>query len=64
MKKRFIYLTPLTYTAKNDFEDLMNGFHSCEIKKEEPDRFLVTTLNQEHTFWISKKGNKHWKIEL
>lgn len=61
-KKKFVYLTPLSFQAKVDFEDLMNHFHSCEIKQEESERLLVTSLNQQHTFWIPKKGNKHWKV--
>lgn len=62
-KKKFIYLTPLTLKAKNDFYDLMDCFHGCEIKEEHNDLFLVTSINQRHTFWIPKKGNQHWKIE-
>lgn len=56
-------LTPLSFKAKVDFCDLMNSFHSCEIKDENEKMFLVTTLNQKFTFWIPKKGNDHWKVE-
>ena len=62
-KKKFVYLTPLSFNAKVDFSDLMDSFHSCEVKKEENERLLLTTLNQKHTFWISKKGNQDWKVE-
>ena len=62
-KKKFVYLTPLSFEAKVYFSDWMDSFHSCEIKQENEDRLLVTTLNQKDTFWIPKKGNKHWKVE-
>lgn len=62
-KKKFVYLTPISFQAKVDFSDLMNSFHSCEVKAEKDDMILVTTLNQEHTFWIPKKGNENWKVE-
>ena len=62
-KKKFVYLTPISFQAKVDFIDLMNSFHSCEVKAEKDDMILVTTLNQEHTFWIPKKGNENWKVE-
>ena len=62
-KKKFIYLTPLSFKAKVDFVDLMDSFHSCEIKNQNETSYLVTTLNQKHTFWIPKKGNEHWKVE-
>lgn len=61
-KKKFVYLTPLSFKAKVDFSDLMDSFHSCEIKEESNESLLVTTLNQKHTFWIPKKGNEHWKV--
>lgn len=63
-QKKFVYLTPLSFQAKVDFSEKMNLFHSCEVIKEDSDRFLITTLNQEHTFWIPKKGNEHWNITL
>lgn len=62
-KKKFVYLTPLSFKAKVEFSDLFDSLHSCEIKEEKNDLFKVTTLNQNHTFWISKKGNEHWKVE-
>ncbi len=63
MKKKFVNVTPLSSLARNRFINIMDNFHSCEVKDETSDKFLLVSLNNQYYFWVQKKGNEHWKVE-
>lgn len=62
-RTKIVYATPLTYEARCIFEDKMNELHSCKVIRETIDMYSLISLNQEHSFWVPKKGNQHWRIE-
>lgn len=62
MKKKFISVIPKSDIARDRFINIMDSFHSCEIKEETLDKYLLLSLNKCYTFWIQKKGNEHWEV--
>jgi hypothetical protein len=62
MKSKFICVSPISYSAKVEFEDLMDKFHSCRIIEEFNNKILLESLKKTHYFWISTENDKNWKV--
>lgn len=62
MKSKFVCVSPVSYNAKIEFEDLMNKLHSCRVIRENEDKMLLESINKSHHFWISLSDDKNWKI--
>ena len=62
-KSKIVYLTPISKEAKSQFYFDMSLLHSCRVKDETEDLYLVRSINKECEFWIPKNGNDDWKVE-
>ena len=62
-KSKIVYLTPISKEAKSQFYFDMSLLHSCRVKDETEDLYLIQSINKECEFWISKNGNDDWKVE-
>lgn len=63
MKSKFVYVSPITKKAKNNFSDMMNSLHSCRVKDERDDMIYLESLNKMYYFWVNKTKDPNWKIE-
>jgi hypothetical protein len=63
MKRKFVNVSPLSLKAKDRFENIMDKLHACKIEEETPDKFFLSSINNQYYFWIQKVGNDHWKVE-
>jgi len=41
----------------------MLKFHSCRIKEDKGNKYLLESLNKEYCFWVDKDGDLNWRIE-
>jgi hypothetical protein len=64
MKKKIVYVTPLSWTAKDRFEEIMENFHMCTIVDESKNLYLLRSLNKKYVFHCQKEGNEHWQITV
>ena len=62
MKKKFVYVKPVSANAKDRFINDMDSFHSCVIEQEKGDMMHLASINQCYYFWLPKEGNEHWKV--
>jgi len=62
-KKKFVYVTPLSPSAQNRFNECMNHFHTCEIKNQKDNNLYLQSINKKYKFIVNKKGDENWKVE-
>lgn len=63
MRTKFICVSPISRKAKTIFEDSMLKFHSCRVKQDTDDKYLLESLNKSYYFWVDKKDDINWRIE-
>ena len=63
MRTKFICVSPISPKATFIFEDCMLKFHSCRVREDKEDRYLLESLNKEYCFWVDKVGDINWRIE-
>lgn len=62
--KNIVYVTPLSWTAKDRFDEMMDKFHMCKVIEETKKHYLLRSLNKKYMFHCQKEGNEHWKITV
>jgi|TARA_B100001939_G_scaffold166254_1_gene143399 hypothetical protein len=62
--KKIVYVTPLSWTAKDRFDEMMDNFHMCTVVEETKKHYLLHSLNKKYMFHCQKEGNEHWKITV
>lgn len=62
--KKIVYVTPLSWTAKDRFDEIMDNFHMCTVLEETKKYYLLQSLNKQYMFHCQKEGNEHWKITV
>jgi hypothetical protein len=62
-KKKFVYLKPKNKRSYNYYDMVMSGLQSCEILKDEDNKYLLKPIKSMETFWVDKVGDEDWEFE-
>lgn len=61
-KKTRILVEPISPTAKQRFDEMMNRLHICKIDHESETEFYLQSANQNYFFTIQKTNDPNWRI--
>lgn len=61
-KKTRILVEPISPTAKQRFDEMMNRLHICKIDHESETEFYLQSANQNYFFTVRKTNDPNWRI--
>jgi len=62
IKRKFIYVEPISSMAKLRFDTEMDGLHSCYIDDEREGTIFLSSVNGKYKFSMKRKEDSNWVI--
>ena len=61
-KTEFIYVKPKSKKAKNRFDSMMNGLHSCRVENRKDGKVFLASISGKYFFSMNESADDDWTV--